>query len=503
MLAKAFTASVVGVETFLVEVEVDISYGLPGFSLVGLPDGAVKESKERLRAALKNGGYDFPTQRITVNLAPADVKKEGTGFDLPIAAALLCATRVLSAEVLQRYILVGELALDARVKPARGVLPMALAARQKGLGLIVPYENAPEAALVRDLKIVPVRSLGELVEILRGKRLPEKISPPQAESLAEKLDLQDVYGQEHAKRALEITAAGGHNLLFIGPPGSGKTMLARRLPSILPCLSYEEALETSQIYSVAGLLSRVHPLITQRPFRAPHHSISDAGLIGGGTHPRPGEVSLAHNGVLFLDELPEFRRNALEALRQPLEEGQVTIARSALTVTYPARFQLLVSMNPCKCGYFGDPRRPCQCTPQEVKRYRGKISGPLLDRIDLHVEVPAVKYQELGAETQGESSNTVRKRVEQARAKQKARFGTTKHLNAHMSNAEIRRFCALGSEQRRLLEKACERLQLSARAYHRILKVARTIADLEGAQTIETAHLLEAIQYRALDRPLF
>ncbi len=503
MLAKAFTAAVVGVEAFLVEVEVDISYGLPGFSLVGLPDGAVKESKERLRSAVKNGGYDFPTQRITVNLAPADVKKEGTGFDLPIAAALLCATRVLPAERLQRYILVGELALDARVKSARGVLPVALTARQRGLGLIVPYENASEAALVKDLEIIPVGSLGELVEILNGRRAPDEVSPPKAQSPAEKVDLCEVYGQEHAKRALEIAAAGGHNLLFIGPPGSGKTMLARRLPSILPLLSYDEALETSRIYSVAGLLSRSRPLVTQRPFRAPHHSISDAGLIGGGTHPRPGEVSLAHNGVLFLDELPEFRRNALEALRQPLEEGQVTIARSALTVTYPARFQLLVSMNPCKCGYFGDPSRPCQCTPQEVKRYRGKISGPLLDRIDLHVEVPAVKYRELGQELNGESSASVRKRVEQARERQKARFGTTQHLNAHMTNAEIRRFCPLGSEGRRLLEKACERLRLSARAYHRILKVARTIADLEKAQDIETPHLLEAIQYRALDRPLF
>ncbi len=503
MLAKAFTAAVVGVEAFLVEVEVDIAYGLPGFSLVGLPDGAVKESKERLRAAVKNGGYDFPTQRITVNLAPADVKKEGTGFDLPIAAALLCATRVLPAERLQHYILVGELALDARVKPARGVLPVALSAKEKGFGLIVPRENASEAALVKGLEIIPVDSLGELVEILNGKKQPAQVAPKEAPRPPKDLDLNEVYGQEHAKRALEIAAAGGHNLLFIGPPGSGKTMLARRLPSILPSLSYEEALETSRIYSVAGLLSRTRPLVTQRPFRAPHHSISDAGLIGGGTHPRPGEVSLAHNGVLFLDELPEFRRNALEALRQPLEEGQVTIARSALTVTYPARFQLLVSMNPCKCGYFGDPSRPCQCTPQEVKRYRGKISGPLLDRIDLHVEVPAVKYQDLGGETCGETSATVRQRVIKARNTQHARFQSTNHLNAHMNNAEIRRFCALRPEARRLLEQACERLKLSARAYHRILKVARTIADLSESPAIETPHLLEAIQYRALDRPLF
>lgn len=502
VLAKAYTASVIGVEAFLVEVEVDISYGLPGFSLVGLPDGAVKESKERLRAAIKNGGYDFPTQKITVNLAPADVKKEGTGFDLPIAAALLAATGVLSQESLRGLLLIGELSLDGQLKPARGILPIALKAQKEGFSLGVPWENAAEAALVKDLQIIPARSLSEMVEIISGRKSIEKIpfSELGEETFLE--DLTDICGQEHAKRALEIAAAGGHNLLFIGPPGSGKTMLARRLPTILPPMSYEEALETSRIYSVAGLLTRDRPLLKKRPFRAPHHSISDAGLIGGGSNPRPGEVSLAHNGVLFLDELPEFRRNVLEALRQPLEEGLVTIARSAITVTYPARFCLIAAMNPCKCGYFGDRSRPCQCSPQEVRRYRNKISGPLLDRIDLHVEVPTVKYQELGGKRRGETSATIRRRVEAARTKQLARFGTPKRLNAHLTSAEITRYCYLNSEGRRLLEKACERLRLSARAYHRILKVARTIADLEGTDQIQIPHLLEAIQYRALDRPL-
>ncbi len=502
MLAKAYTAAVIGVEAFLVEVEVDISFGLPGFSLVGLPDGAVKESKERLRAAIKNGGYEFPTQRITVNLAPADMKKEGTGFDLPIAAALLSATGVLQQETLKGCILVGELSLDGRLKPARGVLPIALKAKEMGFSLVVPLENAKEASLVTELKVIPVESLGEMVEILSGRRVPLSLEASDITEEEYLEDLTDICGQEHAKRALEVAAAGGHNLLFIGPPGSGKTMLAKRLPIILPPMSYEEALETSRIYSVAGLLPRDKPLLKKRPFRSPHHSISDAGLIGGGTNPRPGEVSLAHNGVLFLDELPEFRRNALEALRQPLEDGRVTISRSAISVTYPARFTLLAAMNPCKCGYYGDRSRPCQCSPQEVRRYRNKISGPLLDRIDIHVEVPAVKYKELGEDRLGEPSTVVRERVKAARQRQLERFGTHLKLNAHLTSAEISKFCKLSAEGRKILEKACERLRLSARAYHRILKVARTIADLEGSKNIEIPHLLEAIQYRALDRPL-
>ncbi len=497
MLAKVYSAAILGVEAYLVEVEVDISQGLPGFTLVGLPQGAVKESKERLRAAIKNAGFPFPTQKITVNLAPADLKKEGSAFDLPIAVALLAAAGVVPEEKVRSYLFYGELSLDGRLKSVPGVLPVALSALKEDLALVCPKENLTEAALARGLKVLAVEHLNELFQKLGEEREPEF---ELKEVSNQGPDLAEVIGQEQAKRALEIAAAGGHNLLFVGPPGAGKTMLAKRMPGLLPPLSLEEALETSRIYSVLGLLDQASPLLNQRPFRAPHHTISDAGLIGGGNPPKPGEISLAHNGVLFLDELPEFRRNTLEALREPLESGEITVARAQLSVTYPAKFVLLCAMNPCRCGYYGDRRRPCQCSPQEVRRYRQKLSGPLLDRIDLHVEVPAVDYQDLANRPKGESTAQVRQRVLAARERQKARFQDPSKTNAQMGPQELERFCSLRPAEKNLLEKAARKLNLSARAYHRVLKIARTIADLSGEEEIVKNHLLEALQYRLLDR---
>jgi magnesium chelatase family protein len=508
MIAKTYTFSLLGIDALLIEVEVDISPGLPAFATVGLPDSIVRESKDRVKTALQNSGYPFPAERITVNLAPAHIRKEGAGFDLPIAIGILAAMGILPAERVERTPMVGELSLDGRIKPVSGILPMAIQADSSGYpALLIPAGNATEAAVRGALKVYPTSHLSQVVEFL--KDLVD--IPPVAHNLAALItqlpeidcDFVEVRGQEHAKRGLEIAAAGGHNLLMIGPPGAGKTMLAQRISGIMPPMSLAETLETSKVYSVAGLLGD-RPLMAQRPFRAPHHTISDAGLVGGGHFPRPGEVSLAHNGVLFLDEFPEFRRNVLELLRQPIEDAQVTIARASASLTYPARFMLVAAMNPCPCGYSGDPVRPCLCAPQHVVRYRGRISGPILDRIDLHLEVPAVRPEELHGDHQAESTETIRRRVVAARTLQLQRFDEPGiFCNAHMKARHVKQFCSLDVASRGLLAGAIQRLGLSARAYHRILKVARTIADLEVHETIAPHHILEAIQYRSLDRTQF
>ena len=506
MIAKSLSCTVIGIDAYKVDVEVDIAEGLPAFNIIGLPDTAIRESKDRIKFAIKNSGYRFPKGKITVNLAPANIRKEGSGFDLPISLSLLCALGIIAQDRLLEFAISGELSLDGQLKGIKGALPMSIGLKEKNVEkLIFPRKNLIEVSNVNGIKIYAFENMNDVVDFLNNKLEME----PQNKNTQLKIkyksshrrDFTDVKGQEHVKRGLEIAASGGHNVLLIGPPGSGKSMLAKRVPTILSDMTIEEVLETSKIHSVAGLLSPDKGLVLNRPFRNPHHSISDAALVGGGSNPTPGEISLAHNGVLFLDELPEFKRNVLELLRQPIENGKIRISRIQGNNVYPCRFMLVSAMNPCPCGYFTDPKKECHCTPYQIQRYLSKISGPLLDRIDIHLNVPRLNYDELSQRRKGDTSEIIRKRVNKTKKIQQKRYGEDSILfNAYLESKDIEKYCALDKEGEELLKMAILELGISARAYDKILKVARTIADLEEKETIEASHVSEAISYRSLDR---